>query len=76
MVYGTYWCQDTTRVRTFLNDHGVPYTLVDIETDADAAQRVKDWNKGFLSTPTLDIDGRIVTEPSDEELAEVLGMAT
>ena len=75
VVYGTYWCQDTTRVRGFLNTHDVPYTLVDIETDAAAALRVKEWNQGFLSTPTLDIDGRVVTEPSDEELAEILGVA-
>jgi len=25
------------------------------------------WNRGYLSTPTLDIEERIVTEPSDEE---------
>ena len=33
-----------------------------------------DWNEGRLSTPTLEIEGRIVTEPSDEELAEILGL--
>ena len=75
VVYGTYWCQDTTRVRGFLNGYDIPYTLVDIEADSDAARRVMDWNKGFLSTPTLDIDGRIVTEPSDEELAYILRVA-
>jgi hypothetical protein len=31
-----------------------------------------DWNQGRLSTPTLEIEGRIVTEPSDEEMAEIL----
>jgi mycoredoxin len=60
------------RSRNYLSRHDVPYTFVDVEADADAAQRVMDWNKGNLSTPTLDIDGRIVTEPSDEELAEIL----
>ena len=74
MLYGTYWCQDTMRSRNYLSRHDVPYTFVDVEADADAAQRVMDWNKGNLSTPTLDIDGRIVTEPSDEELAEILGL--
>jgi hypothetical protein len=33
-----------------------------------------DWNKGYLSTPTLDIEGRIITEPSDEALSELLGL--
>lgn len=72
VVYGTYWCQDTTRSRNYLNHLGISYTFVDVEVDSDAAQRVMDWNGGYLSTPTLDIDGRIVTEPSDEELAELL----
>jgi glutaredoxin len=74
VVYGAYWCQDTTRTRAFLNRHGVPYTLVDVEADAEAARQVMAWNQGYLSTPTLDIEGRIVTEPSDEELAELLGL--
>jgi glutaredoxin len=74
VVYGAYWCQDTTRSRNYLSRHGVSYTFVDVEADSDAAQRVMDWNAGNLSTPTLDIDGRVVTEPSDEELAEILGV--
>ena len=74
VVYGAHWCRDTVRTRSFLNRHGIPYTLMDVETDAQAAQRVMEWNKGQLSTPTLDIEGRIVTEPSDEELGELLGV--
>ena len=75
VVYGAYWCQDTMRTRAFLNRHGIPYTLIDVEADVEAAQRVMDWNNGCLSTPTLNIGGRIVTEPSDEELAELIGLA-
>jgi mycoredoxin len=73
-LYGAFWCGDTMRTRAFLNRHGVPYTLVDVEDDPEAAQRVMDWNKGYLSTPTLDIEGRIITEPSDETLAKLLGL--
>ena len=73
-LYGALWCGHTMRTRVFLNRHGVPYTLVDVEDDPEAAQRVMDWNRGYLSTPTLDIEGRIVTEPSNEELAELLGL--
>ncbi len=73
-VYGAYWCQHTMGTRRFLNEHGIPYTVVDVGEDLEAAQKVMGWNRGFLSTPTLDIDGRIVTEPSEEELAEILGL--
>ena len=74
VVYGAHWCRDTKRTRRLLNRHGVPYTLVDVDEDTEAAAKVMNWNHGNLSTPTLDIEGRIVIEPSDEELAEVLGL--
>jgi hypothetical protein len=39
----------------------------------EGANKVQGWNGGNYSTPTLDIDGRIVSVPSDEELAGILG---
>ena len=74
-VYGAYWCKDTVRTRVFLNRHSIPYEYFDVDLDQQALEKVQAWNGGQLSTPTLDIDGRIVTEPSDEELAERLGLA-
>ena len=74
VVYGASWCRDTLRTKRFLNRNGVPYIMVDVDQDLQAAQRVKGWNRGYLSTPTLDIEGHIVIEPSDEELAGLLGI--
>ena len=76
VVYGAYWCSDTVRTRRFLNRQSIPYAYVDVDHDPQAAQRVMDWNHSHLSTPTLDIEGRIVTEPSDEELAKRLGLVS
>ena len=74
IVYGARWCRDTVRTRRFLNRLSIPYTYSDVDTDPQAAQKVRARNQGHLSTPTLDIEGRSVTEPSDEELAELLGL--
>jgi len=74
LVYGASWCQDTARTRRFLNRRAIPYILIDVEEDPDAARRVREWNNGYLSTPTLDVAGRIVAEPSDEELVKLLGL--
>jgi len=73
-VYGAYWCRDTVRTFHLLNGAGVPYTIVDVDSDAEGAEKVKGWNQGRLSTPTLDIEGRILSVPSDETLAEILGL--
>jgi mycoredoxin len=74
VVYGAAWCKDTIRSRRYLNRHGVPYTLIDVDQDPEAARQVKEWNQGYLSTPTLDIDGRVFSVPNNAELAEFLGI--
>ena len=74
IVYGARWCRDTIRTCSFLNRNGIPYIYVDVDGDEMAAEQVKQWNRGNLSTPTLDIEGHIVAEPADEELAELLGI--
>jgi hypothetical protein len=75
-VYGAYWCKDTVRTVQYLNGHRIPYVFLDIDSDLAAAGKVMEWNHGNLSTPTLDIEGRIVNTPSNEELAGVLGLAS
>lgn len=52
----------------------MPYTSIDLDSDPRAAWILKGWNREYASTPTLDIRGLIATEPSDEELAELLGL--
>jgi mycoredoxin len=74
-VYGAAWCRDTIRTRRLLNRYGVAYRYYDVDRLPEAAQRVRSWNGGFLSTPTLDIDGTVVTEPTDEALSERLGLS-
>lgn len=74
IVYGAYWCRDTIRTFDLLNGAGVPYTVVDVDSDVQAAEKVMAWNGGRLSTPTLDIEGRIVPVPSDRDLADILGL--
>jgi mycoredoxin len=75
VVYGAPWCRDTIRTRTLLQRYRVPYTLINVEEDPEAARRVMEWNKGYLSTPTLVVDGEIVTEPSDEALVILLRLS-
>ena len=75
ILYGASWCTDSLRTRAFLNREGIPYTFVDVDNDPQAAEKVRRWNAGRLSTPTLDIEGRIASVPSDEQLGEILYLA-
>ena len=74
VVYGAYWCRDTIRTFDLLNHAGVPYSVVDVDSDPQGAEKVMGWNNGSLSTPTLEIEGTILRVPSNEELERFLGL--
>ena len=71
-VYGPGWCEDTEATRNHLDSLGVPYQYIDIEQDHEATAWVKRQNNGKQQTPTVDIRGKILIEPSDQELEQAL----
>jgi len=72
-AYVTYWCPDCRRTLTWLSEQNIPCTTIDIDSNAEAADRVQAWNKGCRSVPTLDLALRLV-EPSMEQLEALLGL--
>lgn len=75
LVYGASWCPDCRRAKKFLADQRVPYSWHDIEGDPDGVRVVRDRNDGKNIIPTIVFpDGSHLSEPSNEELAEKLGL--
>jgi thioredoxin reductase (NADPH) len=75
LVYGASWCPDCRRAKKFLADQRVPYSWHDIEGDPEGARVVQDRNDGKNIIPTIVFpDGSHLSEPSNEELAEKLGL--
>ena len=76
-VYSTVWCPDCKRAKKFLAEHRVPYVNVDIEQDEEAMAFVERVNNGMRIIPTIVFpDGSTLSEPSNAQLAEKLGMQT
>ena len=76
LMYGTAWCPDCARSKRFLDRRLVAYDFVDIEKVPEAADIVRDLNKGLQVVPTIILtDGRVLMEPSDRELAEALALS-
>jgi mycoredoxin len=71
-VYGADWCHMTNDTLSCLKRLRVEYSYINIERDPEAAAWVRAQNDGKEKKPTLDIDGTVLTEPDDEELAETL----
>ena len=77
LVYGTPWCPDCRRSKQFLGEHRVPYDYIDIDQDPAAQAEVMRINRGNRSVPTIVFpDGSSLTEPSNEELANHLGLVS
>jgi len=71
--YGATWCADCRRAKQYLDDRGIAYYYVNIDTEPGAAEKVVEINKGFQSIPTIVFpDGEILVEPSNEQLQKAI----
>ncbi len=71
-VYGADWCGDTQRTLKHLDKLGVDYDYINIEEDKEAARWVREQNDGRERKPTLEINGRVLSVPSNQELEGAL----
>ena len=75
VIYGASWCPDCRRAKKFLGDQRTPYVWHDLETEPELATEVQARNDGNNVIPTIVFpDGSHLSEPSNEELAEKLGI--
>jgi thioredoxin reductase (NADPH) len=74
-VYGASWCPDCRRAKKFLADQRIAYEWLDIEGDMSLLEEVQRRNDGNDVIPTIVFpDGSHLAEPTNEELAEKLGI--
>jgi len=65
-MYFADWCGDCRRSKRLMDELNVVYTLIDIEADSKAADKVIEINGGMRSIPVIIFaDGTHLTEPSD-----------
>jgi len=58
-VYITGWSEDCEQAKRFLDDEGIFYEEIDIESSPVAARFVEQANGGRRIVPTFDIDGTV-----------------
>jgi mycoredoxin len=70
-VYSTPWCGHCHRLAGQLDREGIPYTVVDIEDEPDAAAIVREVNGGSETVPTVVFsDGSALTNPSLQQVRD------
>ncbi len=74
VLYCTSWCPDCRRARAYLKDHNIDFVEVDVGRDREAAARLRGWANGNETTPTFDIDGKIMLGYDTNKLSVALGI--
>ena len=65
-MYSADWCGDCRRSKRLMDELNVEYTIIDVEADQSAADKVREINGGAQSIPVIVFaDGTHLTEPSD-----------
>jgi mycoredoxin len=72
IAYVTNWCPDCTRSRRVLQQMGVKFQEIDIESVKGAEQEMRSRNGGSGKVPTILIDDIVLIEPTDNELRDAL----
>jgi mycoredoxin len=72
VAYTTSWCPDCTRSKRVLDKLRIPYQEIDIDVVDGAEEEMRSRNGGSGKVPTIFIDDKILIEPSDAELKQVL----
>jgi thioredoxin reductase (NADPH) len=75
-IYGASWCPDCRRAKRFLSDQRIPFGWHDVDQDPGGLQVVQERNNGNNVIPTIVFpDGSHLSEPTNEELANKLGLS-
>ncbi len=70
-VYGADWCSDCIKVKIFLESRPVEFDYIIVKNEKTIAfiDRV---NNGKRVIPTLDINGKIYSNPGINELTKII----
>jgi len=55
-VYSTQWCRDCRLAKSFLDEHGITYTEIDVDANQEAEAELLE-HVGKRAVPQLVIDG-------------------
>jgi thioredoxin reductase (NADPH) len=74
-VIGSRYSADTLRIREFLAKNRVPFTWLDLETDPQVGDLLKQFGVSEAETPVVCWANKLLMRnPSNRELAEALGL--
>lgn len=71
-MYSTTWCGHCRRLQRQLDAAGISYRIVDVDQQPHHGDRIAAHTGGFRTVPTLEVDGRLLVNPSLEQVEAAL----
>src|SRR3989454_8973062 len=73
VVLGSSHCQGTLRIREFLTRNGHPYTMVDLDREADVEAVLDRFHVSADDVPVVICRDVVLRSPSTQQIADALG---
>jgi mycoredoxin len=67
-MFTTTWCGICVSTKRYLHSKGVAFEEIDIEEHPEYGDVIEKITGGFRIVPTLDIEGKIMVNPSRREI--------
>ncbi len=79
VIFGAPWCGDCVRSQRLMDEHAVGYEYRNIETEPGLTDIVIAYNEQLglgpkRRIPVIVIDDLVLSEPTNDELAQALGI--
>ena len=72
-MYGADWCSDCVHAKDFLDSKGIKYEYIICTDNDETIKFLERVNNGRRIIPTLDIDGKIYSNPGINILMKIIG---
>lgn len=72
VMFGADWCPDCRRAKTFMQNNGINFYLIDVDKHDWATDLVEEINNGKRIIPTLLVDDQAHTNPDNNKIKELL----
>jgi len=71
-LYGADWCTKTSFLKNYLQSEWIDFEYFNVDTDKDAAERVRKMYDGHLKFPTVEANGLHLKNPKIPELKQFI----
>lgn len=72
VMFCTSWCSDCDVARDWLKSNQIEFEEVNVNQHPEAAQLVRKWAKGNLTTPTFKVGDQIIVDLNLDQLKKLL----